>query len=230
MQQAPQQTSELVPTRFVWPYGGRQVCRPRRAPVPPPRTVAHSRLGAWVALTLTPHARQVHVCGSFTNWLTPIPMAPDGTGGGKVFAVVCNLPPGCVTPAASSLGETTPQRTAASHRLHAAHLGLSPGCKYWSACPPAAPPFCSDWETLAGAPWCVRAPAALCRYHQYKFIVDGKWQHEEGQAFVTDPLGNTNNWCAHSRAGSAAQSAGCAARGKQCTTDWTGAPPVTGCL
>jgi hypothetical protein len=31
-------------------------------------------------------------------------------------------------------------------------------------------------------------------YHQYKFIVDGKWQHEEGQAFVTDPLGNTNNW------------------------------------
>ena len=38
---------------------------------------------------------QVHVCGSFTNWLTPIPMAPDGTGGGAVFAVVCNLPPGC---------------------------------------------------------------------------------------------------------------------------------------
>jgi len=37
------------------------------------------------------------VCGSFTNWLTPIPMAPDGTGGGKVFAVVCNLPPGCVS-------------------------------------------------------------------------------------------------------------------------------------
>jgi hypothetical protein len=23
--QSPQQTSELVPTRFVWPYGGRQV-------------------------------------------------------------------------------------------------------------------------------------------------------------------------------------------------------------
>ena len=38
------------------------------------------------------------MCGSFTNWLTPIPMAPDGTGGGKVFAVVCNLPPGCVCP------------------------------------------------------------------------------------------------------------------------------------
>jgi len=31
-------------------------------------------------------------------------------------------------------------------------------------------------------------------YHQYKFIVDGKWKHEEGQAFVMDPLGNTNNW------------------------------------
>jgi hypothetical protein len=40
------------------------------------------------------------------------------------------------------------------------------------------------------------APAArrARSYHQYKFIVDGKWQHEEGQAFVTDPLGNTNNW------------------------------------
>lgn len=90
MQQA-DSSQDLVPTRFVWPYGG----------------------------------RQVHVCGSFTNWLTPIPMAPDGSGSGQVFAVVCNLPPG---------------------------------------------------------------------YHQYKFIVDGKWQHEEGQAFVTDPLGNTNNW------------------------------------
>ena len=32
------------------------------------------------------------------------------------------------------------------------------------------------------------------RYHQYKFIVDGKWKHEEAQAFVMDPLGNTNNW------------------------------------
>lgn len=102
--------SETVPTRFIWPYGG----------------------------------RQVHVCGSFTNWLTPIPMAPDGTAGGRMFAVVCNLPPGCVALRSGAHGLLT------------------------------------------------RAPPRS--YHQYKFIVDGKWQHDEGQAFVTDPLGNTNNW------------------------------------
>ena len=70
---------------------------------------------------------QVHLCGSFTNWLETVPMAPEPTpNGGSVFAVVCNLPPG---------------------------------------------------------------------YHQYKFIVDGEWRHDENQAFIQDPLGNVNNWC-----------------------------------
>eukprot|EP00894_Picocystis_sp_ML_P002728 jgi/Pico_ML_1/53245/g3821.t1 len=32
------------------------------------------------------------------------------------------------------------------------------------------------------------------RYHQYKFIVDGEWRHDESQAFMPDPLGNVNNW------------------------------------
>ncbi len=72
---------------------------------------------------------QVHLCGSFTNWLETVPMAPEpAPNGGSVFAVVCNLPPG---------------------------------------------------------------------YHQYKFIVDGEWRHDENQAFIQDPLGNVNNWCEH---------------------------------
>ena len=33
-----------------------------------------------------------------------------------------------------------------------------------------------------------------CRYHQYKFIVDGDWRHDEAQPFMPDPLGNVNNW------------------------------------
>jgi hypothetical protein len=33
-----------------------------------------------------------------------------------------------------------------------------------------------------------------CRYHQYKFIVDGKWRHDETAPFMPDPLGNVNNW------------------------------------
>ncbi|KAK9791564.1 hypothetical protein WJX73_004531 [Symbiochloris irregularis] len=31
-------------------------------------------------------------------------------------------------------------------------------------------------------------------YHQYKFVVDGQWRHDEGQPFMPDPLGNVNNW------------------------------------
>jgi hypothetical protein len=34
----------------------------------------------------------------------------------------------------------------------------------------------------------------ICRYHQYKFIVDGEWRHDETQPFMPDPLGNVNNW------------------------------------
>jgi hypothetical protein len=35
---------------------------------------------------------------------------------------------------------------------------------------------------------------AFLRYHQYKFIVDGEWRHDETQPFMPDPLGNVNNW------------------------------------
>ena len=31
-------------------------------------------------------------------------------------------------------------------------------------------------------------------YHQYKFIVDGEWRHDEAQACLPDPMGNVNNW------------------------------------
>ena len=34
----------------------------------------------------------------------------------------------------------------------------------------------------------------ICSYHQYKFIVDGEWRHDETQPFMPDPLGNVNNW------------------------------------
>ena len=71
-------------------------------------------------------ANNVHLCGSFTNWLETVPMACETHGdGNRVFTVMCDLPPG---------------------------------------------------------------------YHQYKFIVDGQWRHDENQAFIQDPLGNVNNW------------------------------------
>ena len=94
--------------QFIW-------CLGRRAPRSNPD---HPSL---------PPTHQVHLCGSFTNWLETVPMASEPTPGGgpPVFAVVCNLPPG---------------------------------------------------------------------YHQYKFIVDGEWRHDENQAFIQDPLGNVNNW------------------------------------
>lgn len=31
-------------------------------------------------------------------------------------------------------------------------------------------------------------------YHQYKFIVDGEWRHDDRQTCMPDPLGNVNNW------------------------------------
>ncbi|GAQ87534.1 Cystathionine beta-synthase domain containing protein [Klebsormidium nitens] len=79
----------LIPTRFVWPYGG----------------------------------RHVHLCGSFTRWRETLPMSPVD-GHHNWFAVVCSLPPG---------------------------------------------------------------------YHQYKFIVDGEWRHDDAQHSIRDPLGNVNN-------------------------------------
>ena len=140
----------VFPTRFVWAYGGKQVrALPTAPPIDervlthPPRVTFARRprrraVRARLISAAPPHAPvsplpalplpQVHLCGSFTNWLETVPMAPEPTPNGvQVFAVVCNLPPG---------------------------------------------------------------------YHQYKFIVDGEWRHDENQAFIQDPLGNVNNWYA----------------------------------
>lgn len=43
-------------------------------------------------------------------------------------------------------------------------------------------------------------------YHQYKFVVDGQWRHDEGQPFMPDPLGNVNNWLFVRRSDSAQSS------------------------
>ncbi|XP_009801936.1 sucrose nonfermenting 4-like protein isoform X2 [Nicotiana tabacum] len=77
----------LIPTRFVWPYGGTSVC----------------------------------LSGTFTGWsqwpMTPVEGCPT------VFQTLCSIPPG---------------------------------------------------------------------YHQYKFIVDGEWRHDENQPFVTGSYGTVN--------------------------------------
>ena len=86
--------TQLVPTRFEWRYGG----------------------------------RQVHVCGSFTGWQEMVPMqaetAPSASGA-VVHRVTINIPPG---------------------------------------------------------------------YHQYKFMVDNEWCHDESQPYMPSPLGPPNNW------------------------------------
>ncbi|KAL6548486.1 hypothetical protein OROGR_008907 [Orobanche gracilis] len=77
----------LIPTRFVWPYGG----------------------------------RVVYISGSFTGWtqwpMTPVEGCPD------VFQTICSLPPG---------------------------------------------------------------------FHQFKFVVDGKWRHDEHQPFISNNIGTVN--------------------------------------
>ncbi|CAA3010955.1 sucrose nonfermenting 4-like protein isoform X1 [Olea europaea var. sylvestris] len=77
----------LIPTRFVWPYGG----------------------------------RSVYISGSFTGWtqwlMTPLEGCPT------VFQTVCSLPPG---------------------------------------------------------------------YHQYKYVVDGEWRHDEHQPFINSNFGTVN--------------------------------------
>ncbi|KAH9568296.1 hypothetical protein CY35_03G070200 [Sphagnum magellanicum] len=83
-------TTGLVPTRFVWPHGG----------------------------------RRVYLCGDFTRWQETLPLSPV-EGSSSVFQVICSLSPG---------------------------------------------------------------------YHQYKFIVDGEWRHDEQQAHMVDTNGNVNNW------------------------------------
>ncbi|KAL0393231.1 UNVERIFIED_CONTAM: Sucrose nonfermenting 4-like protein [Sesamum radiatum] len=77
----------LIPTRFVWPYGG----------------------------------RIVYISGSFTGW-TQWPMTPV-EGCPTVFQTICSLPPG---------------------------------------------------------------------YHQYKFVVDGEWRHDEHRPFISSNIGTVN--------------------------------------
>ncbi|CAI9779767.1 unnamed protein product [Fraxinus pennsylvanica] len=77
----------LIPTRFVWPYGG----------------------------------RSVYISGSFTGW-TQWPMTPL-EGCPNVFQTVCSLPPG---------------------------------------------------------------------YHEYKYVVDGEWRHDEHQPFINSNIGTVN--------------------------------------
>ncbi|XP_075512360.1 sucrose nonfermenting 4-like protein [Primulina tabacum] len=77
----------LIPTRFVWPYGG----------------------------------RDVYISGSFTGW-TPWPMTPV-EGCPTVFQTICSLPQG---------------------------------------------------------------------YHQFKFVVDGEWRHDEHQPFISSNIGIVN--------------------------------------
>lgn len=81
-------SAALIPTRFVWPYGG----------------------------------RRVYLIGSFTRWTDRIPMSPM-EGAPTVFHVLWNLPQG---------------------------------------------------------------------YHQYKFIIDGEWRHDEHQPFVRGNGGAVN--------------------------------------
>ncbi|KAG9447310.1 hypothetical protein H6P81_013438 [Aristolochia fimbriata] len=79
----------MVPTRFSWPYGG----------------------------------RQVFLSGSFDGWTERIPMTLV-EGSSTIFQTICNLAPG---------------------------------------------------------------------YHQYKFLVDGVWRHDQQHTVVTDELGIVNN-------------------------------------
>ena len=55
-------------------------------------------------------------------------------------------------------------------------------------------------RSLSSTSWAARVLTCcsrltlLVRYHQYKFIVDGEWRHDETQPYMPDPLGNVNNW------------------------------------
>ena len=50
-------------------------------------------------------------------------------------------------------------------------------------------------QTVEGSPGLYSCVVSLPPgYHQYKFIVDGEWRHDEAQACLPDPMGNVNNW------------------------------------
>ena len=149
---------------------------------------------------------QVSLCGSFTRWVETVQMIPVDQSPG-VFAVLVHLPAGCAAPpevALASLerdcfGAAGPLRPGAGccevqafacDRCTAQH-----GRSFAEEPAPAHAHALSQFSQVSQALW----PASeclprLCRYHQYKFIVDGEWRHDETQPFMPDPLGNVNNW------------------------------------
>ena len=69
----------LIPTRFLWKYGGQQVLLSTFS-------TKHARLLVLSSTMLS----QVSLVGSFTHWVEPVPMQPlDGSPG--VFFVVVHL-------------------------------------------------------------------------------------------------------------------------------------------
>ena len=79
----------------------------------------------------------------------------------------------------------------------------SPSCRFLPRRCTCADPSPTGWKRFHGPRAHPRGRPGfrgVCNlppgYHQYKFIVDGEWRHDENQAFIQDPLGNVNNWCA----------------------------------
>lgn len=84
--------------------------------------------------------------------------------------------------------------TTAIHRIAGDHL---PGCAAIRRCPHTAlpaPAAVQHRQACSATGRTERAYNSCYRYHQYKFIVDGSWRHDESQPYMPDPLGNVNNW------------------------------------
>lgn len=88
-----------------------------------------------------------------------------------MFAVLVHLPPGCVVH----------QRVSGLAKLFEIECCCAGAVMLQSV-------FCTGTSVHHDH------SALLFRYHQYKFIVDGEWRHDETQPSMPDPLGNVNNW------------------------------------
>lgn len=161
----------FVPTRFVWRFGGTQVCSSKLM-----------MLASIFGKVCSEGGVQVQLCGSFTRWVETVPMIPVDQNPG-MFAVLVHLPPGCVSSHSAyvrALGAKTCTlfATRPSHRVPATLV---------IACVQAFPSIAAHRNLLD-------TRFLMCRYHQYKFIVDGEWRHDDTMPFMPDPLGNVNNW------------------------------------
>ncbi|KAL2613022.1 hypothetical protein R1flu_024714 [Riccia fluitans] len=97
-------------------------------------------------------------------------MFGEGTGGGAAPA----SPPGLV-----------PTRFVWTHGGRRVHLCGS--FTRWQDTMPMSP--------MEGLPSVFQVVCTLPPgYHQYKFIVDGEWRHDDQQSVMSDALGNVNNW------------------------------------